>query len=240
MRGGLVDGSYRLKARARRFPDPNVVGSEAVSEWLWFGDQNTRDFTILASQQPAQVPIVSSGFKYHFASNMSLGMKNKDIEALQKILNLEGVYPENIVSGYFGQLTRKAAIAFQEKYKSEILAPVGLTSGTGYVGKSTLAKLNALYAPKEGVVPVVTGALVGPFSIGTQSEQVKLLQTMLAKNKEIYPEGIISGYYGNLTVKAVQKFQCQYMEICSGASYTTGYGLAGPKTRTKISEELGR
>jgi hypothetical protein len=35
--------------------------------------------------------------------------------------------------------------AFQEKYKSEILSPNGLSHGTGYVGASTRAKLNKLY-----------------------------------------------------------------------------------------------
>lgn len=224
-RGGLVDGSYRLRARARRYPNPNIVGAEVVSEWLWFGDQNTRDFTVLASQQPVQVT-AETGFKYYFGSNMSLGMKNKDVEALQKILNLEGVYPENIVSGYFGNLTKKAVIAFQKKYS--------ISPAIGIAGPLTRTKLNALYAPKEGTAPVITitGELVGPFSIGMRSEQVKILQTLLSKDANIYPEGKITGYYGQLTFEAVKRFQTKY-----GIEQT---GIAGPKTRAKINEILGK
>lgn len=43
--------------------------------------------------------------------------------------------------------------------------------------------------------------------VGSQGQQVKLLQTLLASDPSIYPEGIISGYFGQLTAKAVRKFQ---------------------------------
>ena len=55
------------------------------------------------------------------------------------------VYPEGITSGYFGYLTQKAVIRFQEKYSSEILSPQGLSRGTGIVDSPTRKKLNELY-----------------------------------------------------------------------------------------------
>lgn len=67
------------------------------------------------------------------------------MNALQQFLVGEGVYPEAMVTGYFGLKTRAAIIRFQEKYASEILTPVGLTRGTGFVGAVTRAKLNELY-----------------------------------------------------------------------------------------------
>lgn len=78
--------------------------------------------------------------------------------------------------------------------------------------------------------------LVGPFAIGMRSEQVKLLQKMLAQNPEIYPEGKLTGYYGLLTMKAVQRFQKKYGIISYGNPETTGYGLAGPETRNQLNE----
>lgn len=76
-------------------------------------------------------------------------------------------------------------------------------------------------------------SLRGPFYIGQRAEEVKNLQTMLSQDKTIYPEGIISGYYDFLTVKAVQKFQEKYNIARSGK---LGYGIAGPKTRAKLNE----
>ena len=62
---------------------------------------------------------------------------------------------------------------------------------------------------------------------------------MLAKNPNIYPEKIVSGYYGALTQAAVQRFQRKYGIVVSGTPRTTGFGLLGPKTRARLLEVLG-
>jgi hypothetical protein len=69
--------------------------------------------------------------------------------------------------------------------------------------------------------------------------EVTKLQGLLAGDTSIYPEKLITGYFGSLTQKAVQRFQCKYNIVCSGTPETTGYGVVGPKTRFKIEEVFG-
>lgn len=75
--------------------------------------------------------------------NLTTGMRGEDIKALQEILIKEGAWerPDIEATGYFGPITKAAVIKFQEKYASEILEPLGLVKGTGFVGPSTRAYL---------------------------------------------------------------------------------------------------
>jgi len=82
----------------------------------------------------------------NFSQNLYYGMKILDVSRLQEFLKSQGqeIYPEGLVTGFFGSLTQLAVIRFQEKYASEILLPLDLTQGTGFVGLSTRAKINQL------------------------------------------------------------------------------------------------
>ncbi len=88
-----------------------------------------------------------------FTHSLKKGLRyDPDTLRLQRALTLEGLYPpqgktiqECPVNGTFLGCTERAVIAFQEKYKTNILTPLGLTHGTGYVGPSTLRQLNLLY-----------------------------------------------------------------------------------------------
>lgn len=84
---------------------------------------------------------------FNFYRNLSVGDRGQDVFELQKILNQD---PDTIVSlsgagspgnetTYFGNLTKTALIKFQNKYRSQILIPVGLSYGTGYFGLSTIS-----------------------------------------------------------------------------------------------------
>lgn len=78
--------------------------------------------------------------------NLYYGLKNQEVSCLQSFLKSQGgdIYPEGLVTGYFGELTKSAVARFQEKYKFDILSPLGLNYGTGFVGSATLFKINEL------------------------------------------------------------------------------------------------
>jgi len=87
--------------------------------------------------------------EFEFENDLKQGDKGKEVAYLQFILREEGCFPRDIgITGYFGLATKSSVIAFQEKYHEEILAPLDLTKGTGYVGSSTRAKLNGLLDEK--------------------------------------------------------------------------------------------
>ena len=71
-------------------------------------------------------------------NNLYFGMtNNNEVKCLQTFLKNQGVsiYPEGLITGNFGSLTKTAVIRFQAKY--------GI-SQTGYVGPITRAKINSI------------------------------------------------------------------------------------------------
>ena len=109
---------------------------------------------ILAKKEQPPVKILGKTCQ-RFDRNLYFGMRSKEVQCLQEFLKSQGpeIYPEGLVTGYFGPLTKKAVIRFQEKYREEILekwcldhnlAPTCLLQGTGFVGPSTRAKINQL------------------------------------------------------------------------------------------------
>jgi ABC-type transport system substrate-binding protein len=86
---------------------------------------------------------------FSFTSDLRTGSQGSEVQELQRCLTSlsSDIYPEEEISGYFGEKTKAAVIRFQEKYKEEILLPHDLSSGNGLVLKSTRDKLNQLCAP---------------------------------------------------------------------------------------------
>ncbi|MEK7579985.1 MAG: peptidoglycan-binding protein [Patescibacteria group bacterium] len=68
--------------------------------------------------------------------NLFAGSRGDDVKWLQDFLVKQGVYQEAKTTGYFGSLTRAAAIRFQQKY--------GIFPQIGYVGVKTRAKIAEL------------------------------------------------------------------------------------------------
>lgn len=119
------------------------------------------------------------------------------VKALQRMLN----YANNAgltVDGYFGPKTEKAVKNFQKKYGCKLV--------DGIVGTETWNKLFSKCQVKSG----------------SKNDMVKLVQTIL--NMYGYNCGQVDGIFGSKTLKAVKKFQKEWM----GSSEVDG--IVGPKT----------
>jgi len=115
---------------------------------------------------------------------------------------------------------------------------------------ATIQRVEALRASTSNTVAINTNPvsaainslnktslrLTNTLYYGLFSNEVSLLQSYLATLPGIYPEALVTGYYGKLTQKAVQRYQCKYNIICQGSPRETGWGVVGKRTR----EEMGR
>lgn len=127
---------------------------------------------------------LSIAHAYAFTRNLSLGAQGEDVRQLQIVLNsnpqtqvsYSGVGSPGQETDYFGEKTHAAVVRYQNLYASKILAPLGLSSGTGFVGASTRALLTqggvgTAYAPTPAYVapakPVLTSVSPSRGGVGT-------------------------------------------------------------------------
>lgn len=189
-------------------------------------EENKEEETITESNS------ITAGFK--FLRSLFFGVRGSDVSELQKILARNKVmYPQGIISGYFGNLTRQAVEKFQCAY-GIVCFGVEKNTGHGRVGPQTALKLNELITRNPDFIPQAEFNL----SFGARGNAVKILQEFLAKDSNVYPEGLVTGYFGKATRDAVKKFQCLHDIVCTGDEATTGYGRVGPRTKAKINELL--
>lgn len=90
-----------------------------------------------------------------------------------------------------------------------------------------------------GVAQAQSSTITSTMDPGDSGAQVSALQSFLAADASIYPESLVTGYYGELTTTAVERYQCKNGIVCSGSVATTGYGRVGPATLAKIQTQLG-
>ncbi|MBU1870540.1 hypothetical protein KKF17_00205 [Patescibacteria group bacterium] len=81
-----------------------------------------------------------------FKNNLYFGLFSPEVNCLQQFLKTQGpdIYPEARITGFLGPLTQTAIIRFQEKYADEILLPLKMEKGTGFVGLFTRSKINQI------------------------------------------------------------------------------------------------
>lgn len=98
-------------------------------------------------------------------------------------------------------------------------------------GATTGVNSSAVATTRSGACPNIGRVL----KLGSSGQDVSRLQQFLARDRSIYPEAIVSGYYGELTQAAVRRWQVKYNIVSSGTPETTGFGVTGPRTAAAIA-----
>ncbi len=82
------------------------------------------------------------------------------------------------------------------------------------------------------VLPTITHAamITQTLSVGSTGSEVTSLQTFLATDRSIYPQGLVTGYFGSLTKAAVTNFQIR--------NNIDAVGIVGPITRPVINAQM--
>lgn len=95
-----------------------------------------------------------------------------------------------------------------------------------------MKKSNIVLIILLAIVPVfASAALTRQLQIGSSGADVSELQTFLASDPSVYPQGLITGYFGSLTSAAVRRFQAK-----NGISQV---GRVGPQTMAAINSQMG-
>ena len=93
------------------------------------------------------------------------------------------------------------------------------------------SQINALQASSlKRELSTQTGAFVTSLSLGSRGDAVTALQALLALDTSIYPEGLITGYFGKTTEKALKRLQKE--------NDLEQVGHVGPKTRALLNKLL--
>ena len=167
---------------------------------------------------------VSTSPADHFVETLKKGRQDIEVEHLQEVLAAdEALYPEKLITGYFGSLTESALKRFQQKHD---LPQTGVTDAATQVKLNEVSRsLVKLSVPEDFVL------FEHDLQYGTQGDEVQSLQEFLIYEGS-YKEALVSGYYGAYTKNAVSIFQKKY-----GVQPVSGF--FGPKTRHKVREITG-
>jgi peptidoglycan hydrolase-like protein with peptidoglycan-binding domain len=116
--------------------------------------------------------------------------------------------------------------------------------------QALIAQINALQAQQgytSSTAPATTVAsnagtmtagicpsLSRPLGMGASGNDVSSLQQFLAQDASVYPDKLVTGYFGALTQAAVQRWQAKYGIVSSGTPDSNGFGVVGPRTKAAI------
>jgi hypothetical protein len=112
--------------------------------------------------------------------------------------------------------------------------------GSSFIASATETKTitpSDLFAPLSAASSSPADNLVFTKNLyfGIRDAQVQTLQSLFVGRGYLVVNDV-TGFFGNLTLRALQKFQCDQNIVCTGGP---GWGTVGPKTRNVLNGSRG-
>jgi peptidoglycan hydrolase-like protein with peptidoglycan-binding domain len=200
------DGVVIYQGRGGAFTDANVVNGETyhyaiytIGQFRGISEPHLVSVTPMAGNEQVDLAAVPSEVQmtptFTFANDLAPGAQDHDVEHLQLMLAQNpAIYPEGLVTGYFGPLTQSALAQFQA---------VNDLPATGIADAPTRAALEVASTMPSIIQP---SPFARDLSLNDQGNDVTALQTFL-NDEGYYPQALFTGYFGPLTQAALAKFQ---------------------------------
>ncbi|TSC75355.1 MAG: hypothetical protein G01um101430_450 [Parcubacteria group bacterium Gr01-1014_30] len=146
-------------------------------------------------------------------------------ELVAKVLQNQGKTVDSpVMPGVYDLERPSVTYEFNLEAAKDLLKEAGFVEQEGGVLAKTITKNSSFQFTSD-------------LQTGSQGSQVEEMQKCLAKNEEVYPEGEVTGYFGEKTKQAVIKFQEKYAEeILEPWGFESGTGLVAKTTRDKLNQ----
>jgi peptidoglycan hydrolase-like protein with peptidoglycan-binding domain len=218
-----IKKSLAILASLALLASPALAGAQTALHVSCAGVANSNSITWTASSTGGVAPI-------------ALLWSNNSTSSVQTIAETPGTYSISLqgIDASSTVATTTCSSTVQQP-SSTTTPPTTGTTTTAQI-QALIAQINALKAQilqliiAQGGNGTTTATSTPPskhgicFDItrdlkkGDDGEDVKTLQQSLAKDPNIFPEGLVTGHFGPATEKAVMKFQQQF-----GVGTTTGF-----------------
>ncbi len=143
-----------------------------------------------------------------------------------------------ILPNFFDYNPPQQTYEFNLKKAKDILDELGFKEKEGTCLSPQDTEAECEWSPREKVTEKQPAfQFKSTLRTGSQGKEVTELQKCLAEDPEIYPDGRITGYFGNLTKEAVINFQEKYKdEILAPSGLESGVDYVGKNTINKLNE----
>lgn len=130
-----IEGIYSYNFSIESFPLTKEVEEQIIKQLQARIEELKRQIAQLQMQRALQITYQSSSSCSLFTNDLYYGMNSNEVKCLQQFLANLGsdIYPEKLITGYYGPLTTAAVKRYQAKYN---------LPQTGYFGPLTRAKAN--------------------------------------------------------------------------------------------------